>query len=180
MEIPGQNSLADDQNLIWFAVQAKPRHEKIACENLARQCFNPYLPKILTKKRSNGRWVLVEECLFPGYLFIHVDPATTSLSPVRSTLGVSKLVRFGSQLKPVPDDIINFIRQREDDQAAAYIEPEIALKLGDTVEILEGPFAGLKAVFQARRAQDRVILLLDFLGKTNSVALHNDQIQISP
>ena len=93
--------------MTWYAVQTKPRQEGTAALNLQRQHFHTYLPKIRLRKRRRQQWHKVVEPLFPGYLFIKVAPGEQSTAPVRSTLGVVGLVRFGSQLQSVPPQIIN-------------------------------------------------------------------------
>ena len=95
-------------------MQTKPRQEPIAEENLQRQGYDTYLPRIRLRKRKRNKWVDAVEPLFPRYLFIQVDPDQHSLAPVRSTLGVAKLVRFGQLLRPVPESVIDYIRQHED------------------------------------------------------------------
>ena len=97
----------------WYAVQSRPRQEAIAELNLDRQGYHSYLPKILLRKRRRDKWTKVDEPLFPRYLFIQVDPDQHSLAPVRSTVGVSDLVRFGQQLRPVPDAVIAFLQQED-------------------------------------------------------------------
>ena len=97
----------------WYAVHARPRQEAVAELNLERQGYHTYLPKIRLRKRRRDKWTKVVEPLFPRYLFIRVDPNRQSLAPVRSTLGVAGLVRFGQLLRPVPDGVIAYLKQVE-------------------------------------------------------------------
>ena len=153
----------------WFAVHAKPRQESVAQENLQRQGFDTYLPRVLLRKRRRDKWVKAVEPLFPRYLFIHVDAAQHSLAPVRSTLGVAALVRFGQQLKPVPDSVIAFLRALENPDTQQHHADEWPHQPGDRVDVLEGPFTGLSGIFQSAAAEDRAMLLLDLLGRSNEV-----------
>jgi transcriptional antiterminator RfaH len=163
----------------WFAVHSKPRQENIAEQNLLRQGFDTYLPKIQVRRRRRDKWARVVEPLFPRYLFIRVDPGQHSLSPVRSTLGVAGLVRFGHQIKPVPDAVIAFLRQAEDPQTHRQQADEWPHQSGDQVQVLEGPFAGLEGVFQCASGEDRAILLVELLGRQNCVQLAMDTIVAS-
>lgn len=86
----------------WYTVQSKPRQEAVAAEHLLRQGYETYLPQIRLKKHRRKQWVDVTEPLFLRYLFIKVDADQQSLAPVRSTVGVAGLVRFGHLLRPVP------------------------------------------------------------------------------
>ncbi|MCK9505376.1 MAG: hypothetical protein M0Q95_14505 [Porticoccaceae bacterium] len=160
----------------WFAVQTKPRQELRAVENLQRQNFEVYFPRILIRKRRRDNWVSVAEPLFPGYLFICVDPEIVNLGVIRSTLGVRGLVMFGHCLKSIPAEAIHFLKSRETQGAGCLKADDIGFAHGDEVEILDGPFAGLTAVFDMRKPGDRVILLMQMLGKENRLTFHVDQI----
>lgn len=155
--------------LNWYAVQTKPRQEAIAELNLEKQGYHTYLPKILLRKRRRDKWARVVEPLFPRYLFIQVDTKKQSLAPVRSTLGVAALVRFGHLLRPVPDEVIDFIRQAEDPDSHQHHADEWPHQPGDEVQVLEGPFAGLTGIFQAQTGEQRALLLIDLLGRQNTI-----------
>ena len=75
--------------------QTKPRQEDIALVNLERQGFVVNLPRIPRIKPSPR--LSDTEVLFPGYIFFAPHSPTQSISPVRSTTGVSRLVRFGQE-----------------------------------------------------------------------------------
>jgi len=164
----------------WYAVQTKPRQEAIAERHLQRQHFETYLPKVLLRKRRRAKWTKVVEPLFPRYLFIHVDPDESSLAPVRSTHGVAGLVRFGHSLKPVPESVIDYLRQTENPDTHQHHAEDWPHRSGDTVEVLEGPFKGLTGVFQVATAEDRALLLIDLLGRQNSVAVAMAKIAAAP
>jgi transcriptional antiterminator RfaH len=157
--------------LHWYAVQSKPRQEALAQEQLQRQAYTTYLPRIRLKKRRRNQWLDVTEPLFPRYLFIQVDADTQSLAPVRSTIGVAGLVRFGHLLRPVPDTVIDYLRSVEDSDLGERDEAAYPHQPGDRVEVLEGPFSGLIGLFQLADGKDRALLLLDLLGRSTEVAI---------
>lgn len=111
--------------------------------------------------------------MFPGYLFVRLDLAQQNSAPIRSTRGVSDFVRFGAEPKPVPDVIVETLLCSA---ANAGESAEPLFKPGDPVTIVSGGFAGLKAVFQAEKGTDRVILLLDLLGRCVRIALQRDDV----
>ena len=160
----------------WYAVQSRPRQEAIAELNLDRQGYHSYLPKILLRKRRRDKWTRVVEPLFPRYLFIQVDPSEQSLAPVRSTLGVAGLVRFGQLLRPVPDSVIEYIKQAENPDTHQQHSDEWPHQSGDAVQILEGPFAGLSGIFQAATGEERALLLIELLGRQNTIDVAMDAI----
>ena len=81
----------------WYAVCCKPRQESVAEDNLLRQGFHVYLPRIRIRQRRRKQWLDAVEVLFPRYVFIRIDPLRRSTAAVRSTRGVVGLVRFGGQ-----------------------------------------------------------------------------------
>jgi transcriptional antiterminator RfaH len=163
----------------WYAVQTKPRQEATAEHNLQRQHFETYLPRILLRKRRRDKWAKVVEPLFPRYLFIQVDPDEHSLAPVRSTLGVAGLVRFGHHIKPVPDSVIAYLKQAENPETHQHHADDWPHRPGDAVQILNGPFAGLSGVFQAATSEQRAMVLLELLGRHNSVQVDMDVIAVT-
>lgn len=172
--------MSSDMNSHWFAVKTRPRQEGRAEENLLRQGFEIYFPRIRVRKRRRNSWASISEPLFPGYIFLRANPSATSLGPVRSTLGVKSLVVFGHQLKPVPDAVIAFIREQEDTAAGCLVADALPYARGDRVEIIDGPFAGITAVFQMEKGGDRALVLIQLLGKENRLLFSLDQISPLP
>lgn len=160
----------------WYAVQTRPRQETTAEENLRRQDYETYLPKIQVRKRRRDKWTKVVEPLFPRYLFIQVDADQQSLAPVRSTLGVASLVRFGQVLRPVPDNIIAYLKQVEDPETHQREDDLPRHRAGDKLEVLEGPFAGLKGIYQMPKGDDRALLLLTLLGRPTKIAFPTEAL----
>jgi transcriptional antiterminator RfaH len=149
-------------SLTWYLVHTKPRQEAIALTNLSRQGFECYLPSIKVEKVRHRRTALVAEAMFPRYLFIRIDAGGIgqSWSPIRSTLGVTEMVRFGGNPAKVDSQLIDQIRFRETNHPA---KPMFAP--GDHVVVAEGPFVGLEAIYQTTDAERRSMILLEILSK---------------
>lgn len=161
----------------WYVVYTKPRKEALAQTNLQRQDFETYLPWFKRVTAQRGTWKEIVEPLFPRYLFLRTDPTKQTVAPIRSTLGVSTLVTFGHQLMPVPDRMIDALRQREDPSTGIHCAPQHEFKKGETVTITSGPFEGLQGVFDTCSGEARVAVLLDILGKSARVLLKRAQVE---
>ena len=159
----------------WYVVRTKSRQESIARANLERQAFKIYLPTIRAAKRRAGRWGTVIEPLFPGYLFVNVDVKVQSTAPIANTRGAIGLVRFGGEICPVPSQVIDGIMRLQTGDESP-IEPAQVFQTGETVTIVEGPFAGVNAIFQAQSGKDRVLLLLDLMGRSNRLEVCSHQV----
>lgn len=160
----------------WYLIQTKTRQERIAQENLERQGYETYLPFAEIRRRKRGRTVRVVDPMFPRYLFIHLSDETDDWRPIRSTLGVTTLVRFGQVPARIPDNLIASLRNRENEQGVQIIEtPEF--QSGTKIRIAEGPMEGYEGIFQSQTSKERVTILLQIAEKTISVQLTPDQIE---
>lgn len=146
----------------WYAVHTHPRKEAVALENLQRQGFESYLPMLRIQKIRRSKAVMLDEPMFPRYLFVRLDSSTQgrSWSPIRSTLGVRQLVQFGGRPARVAPELIEWLRCRE--QA---FDPLHLFAPGDIVSVNEGPFKGLEALYQGVDGEHRAIILLEILSK---------------
>jgi transcriptional antiterminator RfaH len=159
----------------WFAVFTKPRQEQIAKENLERQGFRCFLPMAINPYQRRSKQSPRTEPLFPRYLFINAIPDQQSLGSVRSTIGVSNLVRFGLEFIRVPDFIINNIKKRCNPETGLVELKPVPVRIGDKVNVFDGPFAGIEGVFRERKGKDRAVILMNLLG-TNSIVEVNTML----
>jgi len=164
----------DETTGCWLAVYCKPRQELVAQENLERQGFHTYLPRIQLKRRRRGKWINVIEVLFPRYLFIRVDPTKNSIAPVRSTRGVVGLVRFGSQPAMIADEVMEALSRHENAESGLHPCGQPVFTEGELIRLVEGPFAGMEGIFSQENSEERVIVLLELLGRTSRVAVSRD------
>lgn len=150
--------------MAWFLVRSKPRQEALALTNLVRQGYESYLPMFAAEKLVRRKPTVVQEPMFARYLFVRLDTSGNgqSWSPIRSTVGVSELVCFGSRPARVDAALIATLREREMAQQA---NPDALFAAGDSVRITEGAFAGLEAIYQMNDAEGRAMVLLDILSK---------------
>ncbi len=156
------SSSASPATLSWYVVHTKIRQEALAMTNLNRQGFECYMPMLKMEKMRRHKATLVEDPMFPRYLFIRLDTSGSgpSWSPIRSTLGVSQLVRFGGQPAVVDSKLIELLRTREQGG-----QPERLFKAGEKVVVADGPFAGIEAIFKTADAESRAMILLEMLSK---------------
>jgi transcriptional antiterminator RfaH len=156
--------------LRWYLIHTKPFGEADAQSNLTRQGYHVYLPRLLQSVRRREGWRDTVSALFPRYVFLQLCEGEQSLGPVRSTVGVSDIVRFGSRYAIVPEQVIDELGSRTDpDSGLHQLTIRGRLKSGTPVTITMGPLAGLEGVFEREAGEDRVLLLLQLLGQEASV-----------
>ena len=160
----------------WFVIHTKPRQEGVAEENLRNQGYEVYLPRISVPRRRRGRWQSTVEPLFPRYLFIELEPGRDNMAPIRSTKGVSGLVRFGNDPTPLPAGFVDYLRGHEDSATGAHLPDRPQFVPGDRVRVLSGPFEGVEGIFREPRGENRVLVLIDILGKPSPMAIDGDHL----
>jgi transcriptional antiterminator RfaH len=160
----------------WYLVYSKPRQEKAAVENLLRQNYQVYFPQIRIWRTRRRNRQLVVEPLFPRYLFIHLDSQSDNWAPIRSTLGVTSLVRFGAEPARVPDELIAYLQSRQNAEGLhEWAQPTIAI--GGRARVVSGPLAGYEGILIAKSSRERVIILMDLVGGQVRIKLNPDQIE---
>lgn len=174
---------AEDRLLPWYLIYTKPRQESIALENLKQQNFNAYLPRYKKLKKPsktslNQEITVVHEALFPRYLFLQPTHAEQSLSTVQYTRGVVCIVRFGTNLAKVPQQLIDKLRAFEKVREEAPLDEISTLKPGTRVRLSQGSsLEHLEGLVQSSSAK-RVTILLEIMGGLQKVTVKPAQVDI--
>lgn len=160
----------------WYLVHTKPRQERCALENLQRQGYECYFPTMPAEKPQSGKLGVVEQPLFPRYLFIRLGkgPAAQSWHPIRSTKGVSRLVTFGTAPAKVSDALITVLQNQE---ALVQTEPDRLFKPGERVRITVYPFVDIEGIYQMADGDQRVMVLIELMSKSVKIHLAPTAIQ---
>ena len=151
----------------WYLIKTKPRQEKIAKQNLENQGYEAFCPIA----KINNQLVV----LFPGYLFVQLNEKTQNWSPINSTKGVSHFVKFGSNFAKVPISVIEFIKTNQN-ITAEKLKNLNKFHPGDKVQISDGTFKNWVAIFKCYKPDERVILLMNLLGREQSLSIKKDLV----
>jgi len=158
----------------WHVIRSKPRAESTARAQLERQGFRVYFPQLVKPARVRGRWLDRIEPLFPRYLFVALESGRQCLAPIRSTVGVTGIVRFGTDYATVTHGIIENLMRRADPQTGLHHLEQPVFRCGGKVRILEGPFERLEGVFERYEGEERALILLEVLGRETRVRMPLD------
>ncbi len=100
-------SMATDEDspdaLRWYAIQSRSRHEKKVATQLQHKGVLTYLPLISETHRWSDRRKIVEQPLFPGYVFVRIGYSNEARIRVLRTLGVAGFVGVHGDGIPIPD-----------------------------------------------------------------------------
>ena len=151
--------------ITWYAVYTRPQAEATALQNLLRQGYAAYLPRYRAKVSHARRRQIVLRPLFPRYLFAGIDRAAMPWRPILSTVGVTDVVRAGDEPAPVPAEIVTAIRERENTGAFDRLDSRQVSRLGELVRVTTGAFEDMVGRLVELRDQDRIVVLLELLGR---------------
>jgi transcriptional antiterminator RfaH len=160
----------------WFVAHTHPHAEGKATAHLNRQGFEIYFPRYLKRRRHARRIETVAVPLFPRYLFVAIDLNVHRWRSISSTVGVSRLVCNGDDPTPVPSEIVEALRGREDPNGFIKLDCRPRFHAGDKIRVLDGAFSSCLALFEGMAERERVAILLDLLGRKVRVVLDADLI----
>jgi transcriptional antiterminator RfaH len=161
----------------WYVVQTHPHAEGKAAAHLRRQGFDVYLPRYARRRRHARRVDITASPLFPRYLFVGIDLVHQKWRVIRSTVGITNLVYSGDEPAPVADDVIYCLKQREDSKGCVQLNLAPRFSPGDAVRLIGGAFSDCLGLFESMSDGERVLVLLDFLGRKVRVTMNIDTIE---
>lgn len=159
----------------WFCVHTRPKCEHLAASVLRNlEEVETFCPRIRFQRSTRRGKVWFVEALFPSYFFARFDAARL-LRAVKHSQNVIRVVEFGGKPVPIADQTIAELRQEMEGEEIR--EVRTPLKVGDTVELTEGPMRGLKGIVSTLLSgEERVRILLEFLGRESLVEVHADKL----
>jgi transcriptional antiterminator RfaH len=160
----------------WYLIYTKSRQEEIARDNLERQGYTTYLPMLSVEKRVRGKYQERLEVMFPRYLFVRLNTTTDNWLPIRSTIGVQKLVEFGGIPARAPDQLILELQQNEQ-RCNQQLQNRPGFCYGDAVEFVTGSLQGYKAMFEKYVSRDRVAVMLNIIGEYTRTFVSRHDLQ---
>jgi transcriptional antiterminator RfaH len=168
-------SLALVKNPVWFCLKAEPKREHLAATALRRrfgvECLSP---RLRFRKLTQRGPVWFVEAMFPGYLFAKFVYSTQHRA-VESSHGVRGIVRFGDRLATLPEDTMVALQSKAG--AEEVVAVDCSPKIGQPVQLIEGPFRGLEVVVtQLLPARERIRVLLEFLGRSLEMEVPTEKV----
>jgi len=158
----------EGDELRWYAVYCKSRHEKKVVDQLYEKQINHYLPVKEEMRQWSDRKKKVELPLFRGYLFVNI-PKRLKI-PVLETYGIVTFVTFANKLSPIPDEQIQAVKTIES-YGADLQQENIDFELEDRVQVTGGTCRGLTGHLVHRKNRDRFVVVIDTLKMGASVVI---------
>ena len=163
-----------DQLTEWFAVQTKPRYERVASAIISEKGYPCFLPMYTETRKWSDRRKSLAKPLFPGYLFFRSRPE--SLGGVVATTGILRIVGYSGNAISIEESEIEAIQAAVD--SGLNLEQHAYLEVGDRVRLESGPLAGLHGILSDRKNRCRFVVSVGLLRR--SVSVEVDSRWLSP
>jgi len=152
---------------LWFAIKTKPRKEFYAKGNFENQDLEVFLPATIRIARHARKVKEVLSPLFPGYLFLHLEPSERNWVTISSTYGAVGPVRFGDYYPPVPDWFIEELKARSDESGVIQVgmKEKYGFEPGDRVRLTGPNQTIIEGILKAIDGKDRAIILIEMLKR---------------
>jgi transcriptional antiterminator RfaH len=112
--------------------------------------------------------------MFPGYLFAKFVYSTQHRA-VESSHGIRGIVHFGDRLATLPENIVAALQSSVG--AEEVMTLDCSIRVGQPVEIIEGPFQGLEVlVTHLVPAKERIRVLFEFLGRPLEIEISTTKV----
>ena len=180
------HSYAGDENRVKSNLETR-----ITSLNMEDYLFQGEVPMEEVTEIKQGQRKLVRRTKFPGYVLVRMDLTDESWGAVRHTPGVTGFVGHGHQPSPLSlDEVVAILaptpERKPGTPAAAGAAPGAAptevrvvdFSVGDSVTVVDGPFATLHAtVSEINIEAQKVTGLVEIFGRETPVELAFSQIQ---
>lgn len=162
----------------WYVIYTHASCEEKVLVNLKHQGFEAYLPRYRKTRRHARKVETVLRPMFPRYLFVALDLERDQWRSINGTFGAVAIFCRGEKPVAVPQGIVESIIAREDERGAVDLTPP-GLKRGDKVRIINGAFSDNTALIDEISDDQRVILLLDLMGRKVRVTVPTESLAIA-
>ena len=173
----------------WFVVHTQSGYEKKVKQNLEARIhsmnaeeavYEVVIPMEDYVDFKNGKRVVNQRKMFPGYLLVRAELDDTAWFVIRNTPGVTGFVGQGAKPSPLPRrDVEAFLMPKggTDEQIASRAKPRLEYELGETVRVKEGPFADFSGeVIELNEDQLKLKVLVNIFGRETPVELEFSKV----
>jgi transcription termination/antitermination protein NusG len=172
----------------WFVVHTQSGYEKKVKQNLEARIhsmnaeeavYEVVIPMEDYVDFKNGKRVVAQRKMFPGYLLVRAELDDTAWFVIRNTPGVTGFVGQGAKPSPLPRrDVEAFLMPKGgEEQVSTRTKPRLEYEIGETVRVREGPFADFSGeVIELNEDQLKLKVLVNIFGRETPVELEFSKV----
>lgn len=170
-DIPISQQPLEDAGKRWYVAHTKPRCEKKLFDHCLRDRIAATLPCYPSAHKYRGKTVVFQKPLFPGYVFLQIEPRLSSA--IRQNDQVANLLNVHDQAT-LEQQLAEIQRALE---SGLEVRLAPAIGEGSRVRIKAGPLRGVEGWVEHRHGLDTVLLRLDFINQAAAVRLGADVLE---
>src|ERR1700722_8840114 len=176
----------------WYVIHSYAGYEnrvktnlesRITSLNMEDYIFQIEVPTHLVTEIKSGKKQVVNEKVLPGYILVRMELTDESWAVVRNTPGVTGFVGLSSKPSPLPlSEVASLLAPPPAEgspaaQAAAAKKTSPEYEPGESVTVMDGPFATLPAtVNEVNSVTQKLKVLVSIFGRETPVELSFDQV----
>jgi transcriptional antiterminator NusG len=168
----------------WYILHTFPGEEEAVARNLKQRVeslgmedkiFNILVPKEKKIQIKNGKKKIVEEKIYPGYVFVEMIVTDDSWYVARNTPRVTGFI--GSGITPIPvakEEMEKLLKRIKGEEPQYKVEVEV----GSLVKIIDGPFKDFEGkVSEVDQERGKIKVLVNLFGRETPIELDSLQIK---
>lgn len=180
-----ETNMSESSSLKWYVVNTYSGHENRAKLGLEERIRNNKLedefgeiliPTENVMEMVKGQRRTSTRKFYPGYMFVQMNINERTFHLVK---GTPKITGFlgGQHPSPVPPRDISGVHSAMDTDKSKP-QPKISFEIGDSVRVIDGPFATFSATIEEVNGdKHKVKVLVSMFGRATPVELQFDQVE---
>jgi len=173
----------------WYVLHTQSGYENMVKHNLEARTksmnmegsiLEVSIPLEDVVEVRNGKKVVVQKKMFPGYLLVRCHLDDDSWYVVRNTPGVTGFVGAANKPSPLPrKDVENFLTVKTEGEVeqTKRSKPRLEYEINETVRVKEGPFADFSGeIVEINAEQLKLKVLVNIFGRETPVELEFSQV----
>ena len=170
----------------WYVIHSYAGYEnrvkanletRIASLNMEDFIFQIEVPTQDEMVIKQGKRQTVQSKVFPGYVLVRMDLTDESWSAVKNTPSVTGFVGTTHPTPLSTDDVVKFLAPKPKEAKKAEAPKVVDYQVGESVTVMDGPFATLPATINEINAEaQRLKVLVSIFGRETPVELSFSQV----
>lgn len=157
------------EELFWFAVQTRPRHEKKVAAELHKKGINALLPLCSQKRQWSDREQVVQMPLFSQYVFVRIAQNLDTRISVLRTNGITNFVGTRGIGIPIPNEQIERIETVL--AQGISVSPHLFINVGKRIRIRGGALDGLEGILTAVNGDQTLVVSVELIQRSLAIRL---------
>jgi transcription antitermination factor NusG len=158
-----------EEEMRWYALHTRSRHEKAVVQRLRECGMETYLPTVQEEHRWSDRKKKVEVPLFSCYVFLRCALTPQDRTQVYRVDSVLGFVGGGAAGVAIPDVQIESVRTLLSQTAPWRSHP--FLKVGQRVRVRGGAFDGVEGIFLSENGDHSLVISVDAIQRSMAVRI---------